>query len=69
MRRLCRWMTRRSSLVRLLSSFSFLDGERAHVMYVSTDARSWRFRCRVMAVISLFTYVPFIVCVAIFAGR
>ena len=32
-----------------------------------TDARSWRFRCRVMAAISLVTYVPFIVLVAIFA--
>ena len=32
-----------------------------------TDARSWRFRCRVMAAISLVTYVPFVVCVAIFA--
>lgn len=48
----------------------FLFGrERAHVMYVSTDAQSWRFRCRVMAFVSLFTYVPFIVCIAIFAGR
>ncbi|KAF5382785.1 hypothetical protein D9615_002750 [Tricholomella constricta] len=32
-----------------------------------TDAKSWRLRCRVMAVISFFTYVPFIVLVAIFA--
>ncbi|KAN0128643.1 hypothetical protein V8E53_013562, partial [Lactarius tabidus] len=31
------------------------------------DARSWRFRCRVMAAISLVTYVPSIVCVPIFA--
>jgi hypothetical protein len=37
------------------------------VSSTSTDARSWRFRCRVMAAISLVTYVPFIVCVAIFA--
>ncbi|KAI0298148.1 hypothetical protein B0F90DRAFT_1632918 [Multifurca ochricompacta] len=36
---------------------------------IEFDARSWRFRCRVMAVISLFTYIPFIVCIAIFAGR
>ncbi|KAI9451106.1 hypothetical protein BJY52DRAFT_1191230 [Lactarius psammicola] len=36
---------------------------------IEFDARSWRFRCRVMAVVSLFTYVPFIVLVAIFAGR
>ncbi|KAG6845614.1 hypothetical protein H0H87_006667 [Tephrocybe sp. NHM501043] len=34
---------------------------------VEYDAMSWRTRCRVMAVISLFTYIPFIVCVAIFA--
>ena len=48
----------------------------AHALFVcvfgstkrnNADARSWRFRCRVMAGISLFTYVPFIVCVAIFA--
>ncbi|KAI9510008.1 hypothetical protein F5148DRAFT_667823 [Russula earlei] len=36
---------------------------------IEFDARSWRFRCRVMAVISLFTYVPFIVCIAVFGGR
>lgn len=36
---------------------------------IEFDARSWRFRCRLMAFISLFTYIPFIVCVAIFAGR
>ena len=37
------------------------------LLNVCADARSWRFRCRVMAAISLFTYVPFIVLVAIFA--
>lgn len=31
------------------------------------DAHSWRTRCRVMAVVSIFTYIPFIVLVAIFA--
>jgi hypothetical protein len=36
---------------------------------VERDAKAWRFRCRVMAVISLFTYIPFIVLVAIFAPR
>ncbi|KIP03095.1 hypothetical protein PHLGIDRAFT_121893 [Phlebiopsis gigantea 11061_1 CR5-6] len=36
---------------------------------VEHDARSWRFRCRVMSAISLFTYIPFIVLVAIFAPR
>ncbi|KAN0127963.1 hypothetical protein V8E53_014217 [Lactarius tabidus] len=34
---------------------------------IEFDARSWRFRCCVMAAISLVTDVPFIVCVAIFA--
>jgi hypothetical protein len=34
---------------------------------VEYDAKSWRFRCRVMAVISFFTYIPFVVLVAIFA--
>ncbi|XP_006462445.1 hypothetical protein AGABI2DRAFT_119302 [Agaricus bisporus var. bisporus H97] len=34
---------------------------------VEYDARSWRNRCRVMAVISIVTYIPFIVCVIIFA--
>ncbi|EJF60956.1 hypothetical protein BD309DRAFT_859917 [Dichomitus squalens] len=36
---------------------------------VEHDARTWRFRCRVMAVISLFTYIPFIVLVAVFVPR
>ncbi|KJA24013.1 hypothetical protein HYPSUDRAFT_136899 [Hypholoma sublateritium FD-334 SS-4] len=31
------------------------------------DAKSWRTRCRVMAAVSLLTYVPFIILVAIFA--
>ena len=31
------------------------------------DARTWRFRCRIMAGVSLITYIPFIVLVAIFA--
>ncbi|KAH9960965.1 hypothetical protein BGW80DRAFT_1182015 [Lactifluus volemus] len=34
---------------------------------IEFDARSWRFRCRIMSLVSLFTYIPFIVCVAIFA--
>ncbi|KAL1746334.1 hypothetical protein HDZ31DRAFT_34528 [Schizophyllum fasciatum] len=34
---------------------------------VEHDARTWRTRCRIMAVISLFTYIPFIVCIAVFA--
>ncbi|KAF9005550.1 hypothetical protein BDQ17DRAFT_1240006 [Cyathus striatus] len=36
---------------------------------VEHDAKSWRTRCRVMAVVSFFTYIPFIVLVAIFAKR
>ena len=31
-----------------------------------SDANSWRKRCRIMAVVSLFTYIPFIILVAIF---
>lgn len=33
------------------------------------DAKSWRLRCRVMAIVSAFTYIPFIALVAIFARR
>ncbi|KAI0763526.1 hypothetical protein BD413DRAFT_203684 [Trametes elegans] len=36
---------------------------------VEHDARSWRFRCRIMSVVSLFTYIPFIILVAIFVPR
>ncbi|TFK27670.1 hypothetical protein FA15DRAFT_146788 [Coprinopsis marcescibilis] len=34
---------------------------------VEHDHRSWRRRCRILSVVSLFTYIPFIVLVAIFA--
>ncbi|KAG6888404.1 hypothetical protein C0995_008408 [Termitomyces sp. Mi166 len=49
-----------------------LDGQEKGVVMIDDpqvehDAKSWRLRCRVMAVISFFTYVPFIVCVAVFA--
>ncbi|KAJ7465063.1 hypothetical protein FB451DRAFT_428735 [Mycena latifolia] len=36
---------------------------------VEFDARSWRKRCRIMAGVSLATYVPFIVLVAVFVPR
>ncbi|EIW52420.1 uncharacterized protein TRAVEDRAFT_40715 [Trametes versicolor FP-101664 SS1] len=36
---------------------------------VEHDARSWRRRCRIMSVVSLLTYIPFIVLVAIFVPR
>ncbi|PFH54024.1 hypothetical protein AMATHDRAFT_136255 [Amanita thiersii Skay4041] len=36
---------------------------------VEHDSKSWRMRCRVMAVISFFTYIPFIILVAVFAPR
>ncbi|KAI0793020.1 hypothetical protein BC629DRAFT_1287207 [Irpex lacteus] len=36
---------------------------------IEHDARSWRFRCRIMAGISFLTYIPFIVLVAVFAPR
>ncbi|KNZ78274.1 hypothetical protein J132_01253 [Termitomyces sp. J132] len=49
-----------------------LDGQEKGVVMIDDpqvehDAKSWRVRCRVMAVISFFTYVPFVVCVAVFA--
>ncbi|KAG1715714.1 hypothetical protein ID866_1430 [Astraeus odoratus] len=36
---------------------------------IEHDAKSWRFRCRVVAVVSLLTYIPFIVLVAIFVPK
>ncbi|KAJ6554895.1 hypothetical protein DFH09DRAFT_1165835 [Mycena vulgaris] len=36
---------------------------------VEFDARSWRKRCRIMAGVSLVTYVPFIVLIAVFVPR
>jgi len=36
---------------------------------VEHDAKSWRLRCRIMGGISIITYIPFIVLVAIFAPR
>ncbi|KAJ7071374.1 hypothetical protein C8F01DRAFT_1110281 [Mycena amicta] len=36
---------------------------------VEFDARTWRTRCRIVAVLSLFTYIPFIVLVAVFVVR
>ncbi|KAE9387288.1 hypothetical protein BT96DRAFT_489234 [Gymnopus androsaceus JB14] len=48
------------------------DGQKLVVLddpQVEHDAKSWRFRCRIMSVVSLFTYIPFIILVAIFAPR
>ncbi|KAK7039598.1 hypothetical protein R3P38DRAFT_2900605 [Favolaschia claudopus] len=36
---------------------------------MESDARSWRKRCRIMSGISLVTYVPFIVLLAVFLSR
>jgi len=36
---------------------------------VERDARTWRKRCRIMAGISIVTYIPFIVLVAVFIPR
>ncbi|KAI0684530.1 hypothetical protein BC835DRAFT_1293015 [Cytidiella melzeri] len=36
---------------------------------IEHDARSWRYRCRIMACVSFLTYIPFIVLVAVFASR
>ncbi|KIL67758.1 hypothetical protein M378DRAFT_974870 [Amanita muscaria Koide BX008] len=33
---------------------------------VEHDSKSWRTRCRIMALISFFTYIPFIILVAVF---
>ncbi|KAF5372269.1 hypothetical protein D9757_009647 [Collybiopsis confluens] len=46
------------------------DGQKSVVLddpQVEHDAKSWRNRCRFMGAVSLVTYVPFIVLVAIFA--
>ncbi|KDR82561.1 hypothetical protein GALMADRAFT_220549 [Galerina marginata CBS 339.88] len=46
------------------------DAEKAVVLddpQVEHDAKSWRTRCRVLAGVSLVTYIPFIVLVAIYA--
>jgi len=48
------------------------DVEKALVVddpQVEHDARSWRFRCRVMSGVAFLTYVPFIILIAIFAPR
>ncbi|KAG1906754.1 uncharacterized protein F5891DRAFT_1003602 [Suillus fuscotomentosus] len=36
---------------------------------IEHDAKAWRFRCRVMSVVSLFTYTPFIILVVFFVRR
>ncbi|KAH8085992.1 hypothetical protein BXZ70DRAFT_1002288 [Cristinia sonorae] len=36
---------------------------------VEQDARSWRFRCRIMAGVAVVTYIPFIILIAIFVPR
>lgn len=36
---------------------------------IEHDAKAWRFRCRVMSVVSLFTYIPFIILVVYFVRR
>jgi len=48
------------------------DGQKSVVLddpQVEHDAKSWRFRCRIMSVVSLFTYIPFIILIAIFVPR
>ncbi|KAJ3994195.1 hypothetical protein F5050DRAFT_1896751 [Lentinula boryana] len=49
-----------------------LDGQKSVVLddpQVEHDATSWRKRCRIMSAVSLVTYIPFIILVAIFARR
>jgi len=36
---------------------------------IEYDAHAWRLRCRIMSIVSLFTYIPFVVLVAVFAPR
>lgn len=36
---------------------------------IEHDAKAWRFRCRVMSIVSLFTYIPFIILVVFFVRR
>lgn len=65
MKREFHWMIRRSSMV---SDYTMeclgRDDE-----CVDVDAKTWRFRCRVMSVVSLFTYTPFIILVVFFVRR
>lgn len=51
------------------SSYGFLLWGMGSDDDLVVDAKSWRFRCRVMSAVSLVTYIPFIVLVAIFASR
>jgi hypothetical protein len=50
----------------MVSSFICEDEELNNNLLFS-DAKSWRRRCRIMAGVSLITYIPFIVLVAVFA--
>ncbi|KAJ3893780.1 hypothetical protein GG344DRAFT_87003 [Lentinula edodes] len=48
------------------------DGQKSVILddpQVEHDARSWRKRCRIMSAVSLVTYIPFIILVAIFVPR
>ena len=48
----------------------YFECKRRVTVYLYTlrlDAKSWRKRCRILAVASLFTYIPFVILVAIFA--
>lgn len=40
--------------------------KRLYTTSLALDANSWRKRCRIMAVVSFFTYIPFVILVAIF---
>ena len=41
--------------------------DQTFLLFFVPDAKSWRIRCRFMAVVSLVTYIPFIVLVAVYA--
>lgn len=49
--------------------FFLLSIHLGSVITFDVDASAWRKRCRILAAVSLVTYLPFIILVAIFAGR
>ena len=46
-------------------TFSIVQSALTASFLLFPDARTWRFRCRIMAGASLLTYIPFIVLVAV----
>ncbi|KAJ3830705.1 hypothetical protein F5880DRAFT_1467964 [Lentinula raphanica] len=66
------WIAAFLKIPRTRSIEGGLDGQKSVVLddpQVEHDAKSWRKRCRIMSAVSLVTYIPFIILVAIFAKR